>query len=44
MELVRKDFPIAQVGDKTIDWLDPAAFKYKITNKEKRRPAFQPVG
>lgn len=28
-------YPFAQVGDKTIDWLDPASFKYKITYKEK---------
>jgi len=24
-------YPFAQVGDQTIDWLDPATFKYKIT-------------
>lgn len=24
-------YPFAQVGGKTIDWLDPAGFKYKIT-------------
>ena len=28
-------YPYAQVGEKTIDWLDPAAFKYKFTYKEK---------
>lgn len=27
-------YPYAQVGGKTIDWLDPAGFKYKITFKE----------
>jgi transglutaminase-like putative cysteine protease len=28
-------YPFAQVGNQTIDWLDPAAFKYKFTFKEK---------
>lgn len=28
-------YPFAQVGTHTIDWLDPAAFKYKFTYKEK---------
>jgi transglutaminase-like putative cysteine protease len=28
-------YPFAQVGDRTIDWLDPANFKYKFTYKEK---------
>lgn len=28
-------YPFAQVGDKTIDWLEPASFKYKLTFKEK---------
>ncbi len=28
-------YPFAQVGERTIDWLDPAAFKYKFTFKEK---------
>ncbi len=28
-------YPFAQVGNQTIDWLDPAAFKYKFTYKEK---------
>jgi len=27
-------YPFAQVGDKTLDWLDPAAFKYTITYKQ----------
>ncbi len=24
-------YPYAQIGDKTLDWLDPSTFKYKIT-------------
>lgn len=28
-------YPFAQVGDRTVDWLDPATFKYKFTYKEK---------
>jgi transglutaminase-like putative cysteine protease len=28
-------YPFAQVGDHTIDWLDPANFKYKFTFKER---------
>jgi transglutaminase-like putative cysteine protease len=28
-------YPFAQFGDRTIDWLDPASFKYKLTFKEK---------
>jgi transglutaminase-like putative cysteine protease len=28
-------YPFAQVGDRTIDWLDPANFKYKFAFKEK---------
>jgi transglutaminase-like putative cysteine protease len=28
-------YPFAQVGGRTVDWLDPATFKYKITYKEK---------
>lgn len=28
-------YPFAQVGDKTVDWLEPASFKYQITFKEK---------
>ncbi len=28
-------YPFAQVGDRTIDWLEPASFKYKFTFKEK---------
>lgn len=28
-------YPFAQVGDRTIDWLDPGNFKYKFTFKEK---------
>ncbi len=28
-------YPFAQVGNRTIDWLDPASFKYKFTFKEK---------
>jgi transglutaminase-like putative cysteine protease len=27
-------YPFAQVGDKTLDWLDPTTFKYKITYKQ----------
>ena len=27
-------YPFAQVGDKTLDWLDPATFKYTITYKK----------
>lgn len=27
-------YPFAQVGDKTLDWLDPATFKYTITYKQ----------
>ena len=27
-------YPFAQVGDKTLDWLDPATFKYRITYKK----------
>jgi transglutaminase-like putative cysteine protease len=30
-------YPYAQIGDKTLDWLDPATFKYTITYKQKRR-------
>jgi transglutaminase-like putative cysteine protease len=28
-------YPFAQVGDRTVDWLDPASFKYKFTYREK---------
>lgn len=28
-------YPFAQVGDKTLDWLEPESFKYKITYKQK---------
>lgn len=28
-------YPFAQVGDKTLDWLDPETFKYKITYQQK---------
>ncbi len=27
-------YPFAQVGDKTLDWLDPTTFKYTITYKQ----------
>lgn len=27
-------YPFAQVGDKTLDWLDPATFKYRITYRQ----------
>jgi transglutaminase-like putative cysteine protease len=27
-------YPFAQIGGKTLDWLDPAAFKYTITYRE----------
>lgn len=27
-------YPFAQVGDKTLDWLDPATFKYTFTYKQ----------
>ncbi len=27
-------YPFAQVGDKTLDWLDPATFKYTITYRQ----------
>lgn len=27
-------YPFAQVGERTVDWLEPAAFKYKFTYKE----------
>lgn len=29
-------YPFAQVGDTTIDWLEPSAFKYKITFQQKQ--------
>lgn len=28
-------YPFAQVGDRTIDWLDPASFKYNFSFREK---------
>lgn len=28
-------YPFAQIGNKTIDWLDPDTFKYQITYKQK---------
>ena len=28
-------YPFAQVGNKTLDWLEPETFKYKITYKQK---------
>lgn len=28
-------YPFAQVGDKSLDWLDPATFKYTITYRKK---------
>lgn len=28
-------YPFAQVGEQTIDWLDPAAFRYSVTFREK---------
>ena len=28
-------YPFAQVGDRTVEWLAPASFKYKFTYKEK---------
>ena len=30
-------YPFAQVGDTTIDWLEPTAFKYKITFQQKQK-------
>ena len=30
-------YPFAQVGDTTIDWLEPTAFKYKITFQQKEK-------
>jgi hypothetical protein len=27
-------YPFAQIGGKTLDWLDPATFKYMITYRE----------